>query len=103
MKKPMWGSNTHEAVQLGHGGLVSRVTDVPHLDASLATGVDVPRGVANGYGAHHISVAEGVDLARVARDAGADERVRGEGHRLHLSVGAHVKGVGSGRRKRRKC
>lgn len=76
------------------------MTDVPHLDAALAAGVDVTRRVTDGDRAHHLSVAEGIDLSCVARDAGADQRVRGKRHRLHLSIGAHVKGVGSGGRRR---
>lgn len=60
---------THEAVQLGHGGLVAGMADVPHFNAALTAGVDVARGVADGDGAHHLAVAEGVDLACVAWNA----------------------------------
>ena len=56
----------------------------------LAASVDVSAGVANGDGAHDFSVAQRVDLARVSRDAGADERVLRERNRLHVAVGADV-------------
>ena len=85
----------YQAVQLGHGTLAARLADVPDLNAALATGVDVARGVADGDGAHHLAVAQRVDLASVAWDARAYESVRGKGHRLHLAVGAHMKGVGT--------
>lgn len=88
---------THEAVQLGHGRLVARMADVPHFNAALAAGVDVARGVTDGDGAHHLPVAQSIDLASVARDAWADQRVRRERHGLHLSVGTHMKGIGSGK------
>jgi len=94
---------THKAVQLGYGCLVPRVTDVPHLDAALASGVDVVRRVADGDRAHHVPMVQGVDLARMAGDAGADECVRGERHGLHLSVGTHVEGVGPEGEKGVKC
>lgn len=92
-------SFTHKAVQLGYRGLVARVTDVPHLDAALAPGVDMSRRVTDGDGAHHLPVAESIDLSRVARDARADQRVRGKRHRLHLSIGAHVEGIGPDKKK----
>lgn len=85
----------YQAVQLGHGALAARLADVPDLDAALAAGVDVARGVADGDGAHHLAVAQRVDLAGVAWDARAYESVRGKGHWLHLAVGAHMKGVGT--------
>lgn len=94
-----WGParRTHEAVQLGHGGLVARMADVPHFNAALTAGVDVARGVTDGDGAHHLPVAQSIDLASVARDARTDQRVRRKRHGLHLSVGTHVKGIGSGK------
>lgn len=45
------------------------MADVPHFNAALTAGVDVARGVADGDGAHHLAVAEGVDLACVAWNA----------------------------------
>lgn len=69
------------------------MADVPDLDAALAARVHVSRGVADGDGAHHLPVVQGVDLPRVSGDAGSDEGVRGERDRLHLPVGRHVEGV----------
>ena len=94
------GHCTHKAVQLGYRGLVARVTDVPHLDAALAAGVDMTRRVTNGDSTHHLPVAQSIDLPCVARDARADQCVRGERYRLHLSISAHMKGVGSKGEKR---
>lgn len=83
-------SLTHQAVKLRDGALATRLADVPDLHAALAAGVDVARWVADGDGAHHLAVAQRVDLPGVARDPGANESIRGEGHRLHLPVRAHV-------------
>lgn len=88
---------TYKAVQLGHRRLVARVADVPHLDAALAAGVDMARGVADGDGAHHLPVAESVDLACVTWNARTNQRVWRKRHGLHLSVRTHVKGISSGR------
>lgn len=88
---------TYQAVQLGHWTLAARLADVPDLDAALAASVDVTRGVADGDGAHHLPVAQRVDLASVARDARAYQRVRREGHGLHLAVRTHVKRISSGK------
>lgn len=93
---PWW--LTHKAVQLGHGGLVARVTDVPNLDAALAAGVNMTRGVTDGDRAHHLPVAQSIDLACVAGNARADQRVGRKRHGLHLSVSAHMEGVRSGGR-----
>lgn len=87
----------HQAVQLGDGALAAGLADVPDLDAALAAGVDVARGVADGDGAHHLAVAQRVDLPRVPRDAGPRQRVVRERHRLHLPVRAHVERVGPAR------
>lgn len=81
---------TYEAVKLRDGALVAGLTNVPDFDAALAARVDVSAGVADGDGTHHLAVIQRVDLTRVTRDARTDERVVGEGHRLHLTVGAHV-------------
>lgn len=86
-------SSPHQAVQLGDGALAARLADVPDLDAALAAGVDVARGVADGDGAHHLAVAQRVDLPRVPRDARPRQRVVRERHRLHLPVRAHVERV----------
>ena len=88
----------YQAVQLRNGALAARLADVPDLDAALAAGVDVARGVANGDGAHHLTVVQRVDLAGVARDPRANQSVRGKGHRLHLPVRTDVEGVRTGER-----
>lgn len=58
----------------------------------------MPGGVADGDGAHHLPVAQRVDLPGVPRDAGAGQGVVGKGDRLHLPVGADVERVGSAKR-----
>ena len=50
-------------------------------------------GGADGDGAHHLSVAQAVNLSGVTRDSWAQQSVGGEGHRLHLSVCTHVEGI----------
>ena len=87
---------SHQTVQLGHGALASRLADVPHLDAALSSSVDVARRGADGDGAHHLSVVQGVYLTGMAWDSRAQQGVRGKGHRLHLAVCAHVERVGAG-------
>lgn len=72
------------------------MTDVPHLHAALAAGVDMARGVADGDGAHHLPVAKSIDLSCMPWNAWTDQRIRRKRHRLHLSIGAHMKGIGSG-------
>lgn len=54
------------------------------------------RGAADGDRADHLAVRQRVQLPRVPRDARAHQRVRREGHRLHLAVRRHVEGVGPG-------
>lgn len=50
-------------------------------------------GVANGNGAHHLAVAQRVDLTGVAWNSGTYQGVWREGHGLHLTVSADVEGV----------
>lgn len=88
---------THKAVQLGNRGLVSWVTDVPHLHATLATSVDMACWVTDGNRTYHLPVAQSIDLSSVARDVWADQCIWRKRNRLHLSIGAHVKGVCSRR------
>ena len=86
---------TYQAVQLGDGTLAARLADVRDLDAAIAASVDVTRGVADCDGADHLPVGQRVDLASVARDARAYQRIRREGHWLHLSIRTHMKRIGS--------
>lgn len=93
-KKKMGVSNApHQTVQLGHGALAARLADVPDFDTALASSVDMTCGVANGHGAHHLTVAQRVDLTGVARNTRTDQGVGREGHRLHLTVSADMEGV----------
>lgn len=46
----------HQTVQLRHGALAARLTDVPDFDTAFATSVDMTCGVANGYCAHHLTM-----------------------------------------------
>ena len=85
--------STHQTVELRDRALVARVTDVPDLDAALPTRVYVSRGVADGHRAHHLPMAQGVDLASVSGNARADKGIRGEGDGLHLTVCSNVEGV----------
>lgn len=87
----------HQTVQLGDGALAAWLADVPDLHAAFATSVNVPRGVADGHSAHHLPVAECVDLPGVPGDVGACQGVVGEGHGLHLPISTHVERVRSRR------
>lgn len=62
---------SHQAVQLGDGTLAARLADVPYLHTALAACVDMPCGVADGHGTHHLPMAERVDLPGVPGNAGA--------------------------------
>ena len=55
-----------QAVQLGHWLLCPGLSNVPDLDTSLATSVDVLGGVGHGDGAHHVTVGQRVDLPSVS-------------------------------------
>lgn len=78
---------------MGHGALAARLADVPDFDTPFATSVDMTCGVANGNGAHHLAVAQRVDLTGVAWNSGTYQGVWREGHGLHLTVSADVEGV----------
>lgn len=86
---------SYQTVELGHWALAAWLADVPDLDTALAASVDVTRGVADGDGAHHLSVAQCVDLAGVAWDARAYQRIWREGHGLHLTICTHMKRISS--------
>lgn len=98
-----WKEARYQTVQLGHGTLAARLTDVPDFHAAFAAGVDVTGGVADGHRTHHLAVVQRVDLAGVARDARSDQGVGRKGHRLHLTVGADVEGVGAGGEEKREA
>lgn len=83
----------YQAIQLGHRGLAARLANVPDFDTAFATSVDMARGVAYGNGAHHLAVAQCVYLTGVAWNAGANQSVGWEGHRLHLTICTDMKGV----------
>lgn len=88
--------STHQTVELGHGTLAARLADVPHLDTALAAGVDVACGGADGDGTHHLSVVQSVDLTGMPWDARAQQGIRRERHRLHLSIRTYMERVGTG-------
>lgn len=71
---------------MGHRALAARLADVPDLDTSLAACVNVACRVADGDGADHFAVAQRVNLACVAWDAGADQRIWRKRDGLHLTV-----------------
>lgn len=80
---------------MGHWALAAWLADVPDLDTTLAAGVDVTCGIADGDGAHHFPVAECVDLASVPWDAWPYQCIWREGHGLHLTICTYVKRIGS--------
>lgn len=86
---------TYQAVELGHWALAAWLAYVPDLDTTLAAGVDVACGVADSDSAHHLPMAQCVDLASVARDARAYQCIWREGHGLHLTVRTHMKRISS--------
>lgn len=71
------------------------MADVPDLDTALATSVDMTCWVADGDSAHHLPMAESVDLTSVAWDAWAYQGIWGKGHRLHLPISTDMKRIGS--------
>lgn len=87
-------TRTHQTVELRHWALVSWVTDIPHLDTTLPSCVNVSSGVTDGNGTHHLAMVQCVYLTGVTRNPRAHQSVWGERNRLHLSIGSHVKGIG---------
>lgn len=90
-----WHTRTHQTVELRHWALVSGVTDVPHLDTTLPSCVNVSGRVTDGNSTHHLAMVQCVYLTGVTRDPRANQGVRGERNRLHLSIGSHVEGIGT--------
>lgn len=90
----IWINNSpHQTIQLGHRALAARLADVPDFDTPFATSVDMTCGVANGNGAHHLTMAQRVDLTGVAWNPRTDQGIRWEGHGLHLTISADMEGV----------
>lgn len=85
----------YQAVKLGHRALAAWLAYVPDLDTTLAAGVDVTCGIADGDSTHHFSVAQCVDLASMTWDAWAYQCIWREGHGLHLTVRTHMKRISS--------
>ena len=83
----------HQTVQLGHGTFAAGLANVPDFDTAFATRVDMACGVANCDSAHHLAMAQCVDLTRVARNTRANQGIGWEGNRLHLTICADVEGV----------
>ena len=81
-----------QTVQLRHRKFL-RLSNVPDLDASFATSVDILGGVGHGDGAHHLSVRQRVDLATLPRDARRGQSVWWEADWLQVAVLAHVERV----------
>lgn len=92
-----------QAIELGDGfrAAATALTDVPHLDAALAAGVNVLGRIRNCHGADHLAVRERVYLTRVTRYSWADEGVLRERNWLHLPFAGHVKAVRTATRKER--
>lgn len=84
----------YQTVELRDRALAARLTDVPDLHAALAASVDVPRGVADSYGAHHLTVAECVDLAGVTGNAWSNQSIWRKRYWLHLAIRANMERVG---------
>lgn len=91
---------THQTVKLWHRTLVSWVTNVPDLDTTLPSCVNVPGGVTDGNSTNHLSMVQRVDLTSMSRDSWAHQSIWGEWHWLHLSIGCHMKRVGTNNTKR---
>ena len=84
-----------QTVELGDGlgASCARLTNVPDLDASLAAGVHIFGRIGDRDSAHDLPVAEGINLPRMTRYPLSAERIRWEGHRLHLALARHVEAV----------
>lgn len=78
---------------MGHGALAARLADVPDLHTSLATGVNMACGVADGDGTDHLAMAQRVNLACVAWDAWSDQRIWRKRDGLHLTICTDVERV----------
>lgn len=69
------------------------LTDVPDLDAPLATSVNVLGRIRDRDRAHDLAVTESINLARVTRYPASHQSVQREICRLHLSLARHVETV----------
>ena len=69
------------------------MADVPDLDTSLATSVDVLGGVGHGDGAHHVTVGQRVDLPDSSWNSRSYEGVWWERNWPSLSVSIDMERV----------
>ncbi len=86
--------NFYQTVELWDWALAAGLTDIPDLHAAFAASIDVPRGVADGYGAHHLTMAECVDLTGMTGNAWSNQSIWRKRYWLHLAICANVEGVG---------
>jgi hypothetical protein len=83
-----------ETIQLRDRSLSSRLANIPDLDTSFATSVDILGGIGHGNSADNISMGQGVDLPGMARDSRAQKRILREGDGSLLAVSANVERIG---------
>ncbi|TRZ02863.1 hypothetical protein DNTS_026729 [Danionella cerebrum] len=73
-------------IELGHRALATWLANVPHLDTTFTTSVDMPCGGADGDRTHNLSMTERVDLTGMTWDSRTKESIRRKWHWLHLTV-----------------
>lgn len=88
-------SFTHQTIELRDGALVSWVTNVPDLDTTLSSSVNVSGGVTDGDGTHHLPVVQCVYLTGMTWDPWSHQSIWGERNWLHLSIRSNMEGVGT--------
>lgn len=91
-----------QAIELGDWlrATATALTDVPHLHAALATGINILGWIRDCHGADHLAVSERVYLTRMTRYARANKCVLRKWHRLHLTFARHVKTVRTAMKKK---
>ena len=82
-----------ETVQLGQWGFRAWLADIPDLDTSLASSVDVLGGVGHGDSAHHITVGQRVDLPDSSWNARSYEGIRWKRNWPGLSISIDMERV----------
>lgn len=66
---------TLQTVQLRnwfHAGTADTLADIPNLDATFTSGVNVLGRIRDRDGADHLAVSQGINLTRVTRNARSD-------------------------------
>lgn len=84
-----------QTIELGDrlGASCTALANVPDLDASLAASIHIFGRIRDRDSTHDLPMAEGINLPRMTWYPLSAERIRWEGHRLHLALARHVEAV----------